>query len=267
MATVIGIVGSPNREGRTRRVVDAALEGAARSGAAVELVQMADHVVGACRDCVPWVCAERKKCTYPDPAFDLLSEKLHACAGLVLGSPIYWWDTSAMVRSFFLKVFRVFARSAPFQGLPSFGIGVAGGTGNGLVSGLRPLYHFFQVMQMRALAPVPVTRFTIDSSVTRAAELGAELGRMAEKRAPFASTDERLLWYDRMPYIGMGRLEERRFLAGDVVSALPAAQGAPLAARLVAADARLSAGEAETASAEVTAVYEEAVGAFDAARG
>ena len=27
------------------------------------------------------------------------------------------------------------------------------GTGNGLVSGLRPVYHFFQMMQMRAIEP------------------------------------------------------------------------------------------------------------------
>ena len=60
-----------------------------------------------------------------------------------------------MVRYFFLKTFRVFARSAPLQGLPAFGIGVAGGTGNGLVSGLRPLYQFFQVMQMRASGTAP----------------------------------------------------------------------------------------------------------------
>ena len=65
------------------------------------------------------------------PPSSFSSEKLLSCGALVLGTPIYWWDTSGMVRYFFLKMFRVFARSAPLQGLPAFGIGVAGGRATG----------------------------------------------------------------------------------------------------------------------------------------
>ena len=66
--SVLGLVGSPNREGRTYRMVTATLEGAARAGARVDLVQMADHVVEACRDCLPWECMTTLRCRYPDPA-------------------------------------------------------------------------------------------------------------------------------------------------------------------------------------------------------
>ena len=146
---IIGIVGSPNREGRTFQLIAAALDGASAAGAEAELIQMADHVVGACKDCIPWVCKENLKCTFQDDAFELLSETILKAGALVLGTPIYWWDTSGMIKYLILKMFRVYARSAPLQGLPAFGIGIAGGTGNGLVSGLRPIYHFFQMMQMR----------------------------------------------------------------------------------------------------------------------
>jgi len=47
---VLGIVGSPNRGGRTNELVTAALEGASKAGASTELVQMSDHVVAACKD-------------------------------------------------------------------------------------------------------------------------------------------------------------------------------------------------------------------------
>ena len=57
--TVVGIVGSPNREGRTNQLVTAALKGAAEKGTATELIHMADHVVSACKDCLPWVCASQ----------------------------------------------------------------------------------------------------------------------------------------------------------------------------------------------------------------
>jgi multimeric flavodoxin WrbA len=128
---VLGIVGSPNREGRTNQLVRSALDGAARNGAATELVQMADHVVDPCKDCLPWVCQTNKKCTFEDPAFEFLTEKVMTCGALILGAPVYWWDTTGMVKYFILKMFRVFARSAPFQGLPALGLGIAGGTGNG----------------------------------------------------------------------------------------------------------------------------------------
>jgi len=80
--TVLGLVGSPNSEGLTNQLVTAALEGAARAGAAIELVHMADHVVNACRDCLPWVCRTNLKCTYEDASFEILSNKILNCGGL-----------------------------------------------------------------------------------------------------------------------------------------------------------------------------------------
>jgi multimeric flavodoxin WrbA len=89
-----GVDGSP-AEGTIRRA--AALEGAAKAGAHVELVQMADHVVEACKDCLPSECKDTLKCAYPDTAFEHLSQKLLRCGALILGAPIYWWDTTGMV--------------------------------------------------------------------------------------------------------------------------------------------------------------------------
>ena len=262
-STVLGIVGSPNRNGRTHALVQAALQGAAEAGASTELVQMADHVVSACKDCLPWVCAANRKCSYEDPAFDYLSERLHSCHALILGSPIYWWDTTGMVRYFFLKMFRVFARSGPYNGLPAVGIGVAGGTGNGLVTGLRPLYQFFQVMQMRAVEPLPVTRFDLDNGVQRAAQLGSTVARMAGTRQPFESVEERLLWYDRLPSLGLDRMAERRLLADRVVASLPGDVREALAARLSRADELSAAGRTEEMAREVTSIYDTALKAYE----
>ena len=100
-------------------------------------------------------------------------------------------------------MFRIFARSAPLQGLPALGVGIAGGTGNGLVSGLRPVYHFFQTMQMRAIDPLPSTRFNFPAALERAGELGGRLAGMVPKREYFSSLEERLLWYDALTLPGV----------------------------------------------------------------
>jgi multimeric flavodoxin WrbA len=260
---VLGIVGSPNQEGRTNQVVTAALEGAARTGSSTELVQMADHVVAACKDCQPWICKENQKCTYEDGAFEYLSQKVLSCGALVLGTPVYMWDTSGMVKYFILKMFRVYAPLAPLKGLPALGIGIAGGTGNGLVSGLRPVYHFFQMMQMRALEPLPVTRFNFGEVLKRAEELGGQIAGMAQQRDPFAGLEERLLWYDALPYLGLNRAGERRLLADLTTAALPPDVDAGIPCGLARADALAAAGRPVESLAEITQVYEAGVKAFE----
>jgi multimeric flavodoxin WrbA len=165
---ILGLVGSPNRDGLTNRFVGRTLEAAEKAGAKTELVQMSDCVVDACKDCLPWVCRENRKCTYPDEAFEKLAEMLYECGGLVWGVPVYWGDTSMMVRLAMQKLYRCFAASQPFSGKPAFGIAVAGGTGNGLVTGLYPLYHFFRIMWMRAIEPLPITRFNFEAAEEQA---------------------------------------------------------------------------------------------------
>ncbi len=259
---VLGIVGSPNRDGRTNKMVTAVLEGAARKGAPTEIVQLADHVVAACKDCLPWVCQEKRKCTYDDKAFETLSGKILKCSALVLGSPVYWWDASGMVKYLILKMFRVFSFQAPLQGLTALGIAVAGGTGNGLVSGLRPIYHFFQVMQMRAREPLPVTRFNFDAAMSRAQALGEEIAARRE-RLPFKSLEERLLWYDALPYLSLNRFGERRLLADLIVAALPKNADPSIARGLARADSLAAAGKGLDSLIEIGRVYDAGVKALE----
>jgi len=244
-------------------MVTAALNGAVASGAQVELIQVADHVVDACKDCLPWECKDTLKCSYADAAFEYLSEKLLGCGALVLGTPVYWWDTTGMVKYLILKMFRVYARSAPLAGLPALGIGIAGGTGNGLVSGLRPIYHFFQVLQMRALAPLPVTRFNWDAATTCARETGSALAGMVDARQPFDGVEDRLLWYDNLPYLGLTRAGERRLLAALTSAALPETADVAIPRLLADADTLAARGEPLRAMRCLTRAYEAGVRVFE----
>ena len=261
---VIGLVGSPNPDGRTNQLVSAALKGVAQAGVATELIQMSDHVVTACRDCLPWVCKDNLKCTFDDDAFKFYSQKIMDCGALILGTPVYWWDTSGLVKYLILKMFRIYAMSAPFHGLPAFGIAIAGGTGNGLVSGLRPVYHYFQMMGMRAIEPLPVTRFNFDAALQRASELGGEIAKMAVQRERFQGLEDKLLWYDALPYLGLSRADERRLLADLAVQGLPPDKAEPIALGLARAHELEAAGRKLDALVEITKVYNAGVKAFEA---
>lgn len=260
--TVLGLVGSPNPEGRTNQLVSAALESASQAGADVELIQMSEHLVKACKDCLPWVCMTNLKCTYEDESFEMLSQKILNCGALVLGTPVYWWDTSGLVKYLILKMFRVYAMSGPLAGLPAFGIGIAGGSGTGLISGLRPVYHFFQMMQMRALTPVPVTRFDMGQSIVRAREMGDRIAGMVQARVPFARYDEGLLWYDQLPYINESRLVEARLLAAITAQAVPQERKAEIGGDLAQVDILIFAGDTLQAMAEIDRIYESSTRIF-----
>ena len=260
---VLGLVGSPNKSGRTYQLVSATLDGAAKAGAKVELVQMSDHVVAACRDCLPWVCLTNRKCTYEDESFELLSQKILNCGGLVLGTPVYWGDTSGMVKYLILKMFRIYARSGLLHGLPAFGIAIAGGSGNGLISGLRQAYHFFHINRMRALAPLPVTRFDFAQAEKRAAESGRQMADMAERRQPFATRDECVVWYDHLPYLGENRSAERRLLAALACAGVTPERRAHIDGDLGHADILAASGRELDAAVEATRVYESSVKVFD----
>ncbi len=256
---IIGIVGSPNKDGLTNQLVTSALDGCQQAGATTELIQMSDHICNACEDCLPWICKDELKCTYEDEAFEFLTEKILNCSSMVFGTPVYWWDTSGMVKYFILKMFRVFALSSPLNGIPALGVSIAGGTGNGLISGIRPVYHFLQMMQMRPLEPVPATRFNLDVCVERSKELGGELAEMSKNRTPFELREDSLVLYDQLPYLGLDRLAERRLLADLVTLALPEDERRDAAAGLAKADVLAAENRSLESTSEVSKVYSRGV--------
>jgi multimeric flavodoxin WrbA len=260
---VLGLVGSPNKTGGTNELVSATLAGASSVGSATELVQLSDHVVGSCRDCLPWVCATNLKCTYKDDNFELLSQKILSCRALVIGTPIYLGDTSAMLRYLFIKMARVFAQSGQLRGVPSLGIAMAGGDGKGLVTGLRPVYHFFRTMQMQALEPLPATRFNLDKAKKAAEILGRRLSQMMTESVPFNSPEECELWYDRMYFLGENRADERRLMAAMAYDAIPVERKKDVNGRLVQVSILSAVGRSRDALDEVNKVYNSCIGIID----
>lgn len=94
---VIGIIGSPRREGNTDILVSKVLEGAKKAGASVEKIYLTDLEIEPCRGCN--VCVSRKACVIDDDMGPLL-EKMGESQVWVLGSPVYWWGPTAQFKAF-----------------------------------------------------------------------------------------------------------------------------------------------------------------------
>ncbi len=213
-----GFVGSPHRDGRTAAIVREALLGAEEQGAEVELVQLADFDLGGCQDCTRMAAPGDDG--GPADDFPKVAEMLDASDAVVIGSPVYWSDITSCTRAVLARKLRVELGKGRTAGMPALAIAVAGGSGNGLVEALKPLYLLFEKLRWRPLDSFPVTRFNWDRAMATANGAGRDLAAMADKRRPVDS-DELWTFYNNLRYRNHDRIDERKLLAELIVGALP----------------------------------------------
>jgi multimeric flavodoxin WrbA len=94
---VLGIVGSPRRNGNTEILVDEVLRGAREAGATVEKVILSELDIAPCDACE--ACADTGECITVDAMEDLFPSMWQSRVW-VLGTPVYWWGPSAQFKTF-----------------------------------------------------------------------------------------------------------------------------------------------------------------------
>jgi multimeric flavodoxin WrbA len=94
---VLGVVGSPRRDGNTETLVDAVLEGAFSKGVTTEKVVLAELEIAPCRACSG--CQETGDCVQKDDMQTLIP-LMRESDFWVLGTPIYWWGPTSQFKTF-----------------------------------------------------------------------------------------------------------------------------------------------------------------------
>jgi len=97
MSAVLGVVGSPRRNGNTHILVERVLEGARRAGATTDLLLLGDLHIRECDGC--HVCWEGRTCAKGDDMVPLY-ERIAASHALVFGTPVYWYGPTALIKAF-----------------------------------------------------------------------------------------------------------------------------------------------------------------------
>jgi len=200
---VLGIVGSPRKDGRTNKLVSRALEGSQRAGAQTEIIYLVDYEIPQ------WSEGGRK-------APDELNGIVDGADAYVLGAPVYYLDVNGLTKDFMDVV------SMPnSNGKPALGISVAGGTGKGLTSALKSIYYFFFCKGLRGIDPLPVSRFNFDKASGEAYNSGRELARL--NGTPFGKTKiewnltERISYHFGLPFMNYDVVDEILLLAEQLV--------------------------------------------------
>jgi multimeric flavodoxin WrbA len=94
---VLGIVGSPRKRGNTDTLVDTILSSAHEMGAEVEKVFLAELDISPCKACD--ACQRGKSCVYNDDMDDIVGKMIDSDIW-VIGTPVYWWGPSAILKAF-----------------------------------------------------------------------------------------------------------------------------------------------------------------------
>jgi len=95
---VLGVVGTDRRDGIVSRACLRVLEGARESGHSTELINLYDFDIRHCRGC--WRCSESGACVQEDD-FAQIYSRVREANVVILGSPVYWGNVTAMMKVFF----------------------------------------------------------------------------------------------------------------------------------------------------------------------
>ncbi|MHA1904216.1 MAG: flavodoxin family protein [Candidatus Thorarchaeota archaeon] len=104
---IIGIVGSPRRNGNTEILVDEVLAGASEKGASIRKVILSKLNISPCRACD--ICTKTGQCVQQDDMTELFVQ-IEKSDVLVLGTPVYWWGPTAQFKAFLDRWYAVYTK-------------------------------------------------------------------------------------------------------------------------------------------------------------
>lgn len=97
---LLGIVGSPRRDGNTQRLVAGALTSAEKAGASVELVFLSDYEIHPCQGCLRCYPKGRRQCTIHDDDMADLVGRMQESDVWILGTPVYCYGPTGQFKIF-----------------------------------------------------------------------------------------------------------------------------------------------------------------------
>jgi multimeric flavodoxin WrbA len=94
---ILGVVGSPRKNGNTDILVSRILDGAKAAGVAVEKIFLADLKIAECDGC--HACWKAERCAKDDD-MQALYPKIIGSDLIVFGTPVYWYGPTALMTGF-----------------------------------------------------------------------------------------------------------------------------------------------------------------------
>ena len=103
---VIGINGSPKKEGNTAFALNLVGDQLKDNGIDFEILEIGSQVIRGCTSCYACANNQNEKCAIDDVVNEAI-QKIKVADGLVLGTPVYYASVNGTVKSFLDRLFFV----------------------------------------------------------------------------------------------------------------------------------------------------------------
>jgi multimeric flavodoxin WrbA len=98
---VIGIVGSPRKNGNTELLARHTLKAISEEGLHTELIRLAGLEIRPCTACM--ACKKQEACSIEDDLFPIYL-KMREADGIILASPVYYGSATALIKALMERV-------------------------------------------------------------------------------------------------------------------------------------------------------------------
>lgn len=144
---VVALNGSARKDGNTAILLNLVLDELKKESIQTELIQLAGKEIAGCRACYQCFKNMDRRCAFKkDPLNDLLAE-MEAADGILLGSPTYFSDVSAVTRAVIERAGFV-GRANGYMFKRKVGAGVVAVRRAGAISAFNSINLFLHYMQM-----------------------------------------------------------------------------------------------------------------------
>ena len=144
---VIGINGSPRKDGNTAILIQAVFEELVKEGIETELVQLSGKNIEGCKACRVCHKNKDKQCVIKDDFFNECFAKMLASEGIILGSPVYSAGVTSQIKALIDRASMVLAGN---RGLLKYKVGasVVAARRGGAISAFNILNNFLYSKEM-----------------------------------------------------------------------------------------------------------------------
>lgn len=97
---VVAFNGSPRPQGNTYQALKVVIDELAQEGIGGEIIQLGGKTLAGCKACFKCYKTKNRRCVQEDDEMNFFIEKAAAAEGVIIGSPVYFYNITTEVKAF-----------------------------------------------------------------------------------------------------------------------------------------------------------------------